>query len=334
MLQLRNDTGLAAAVFASPDIRGVDSLYTVVKGTFDLSRGLALAEEQAPVAMMDEYHGEPGQSSIRVAADIALVKPATDVLLLGHAYAPGGRPAFYTDVSLVVGPVHKVVRVFGDRTWMSSGVGYSISTPEPFERVPLVWERAYGGTDATGDVPAAEPRNPVGAGFRARDDGTLDGLPLPNLEDPYDPITSWKQRPAPAGFAPVAPHWEPRRSFAGTYDAAWQEKRAPYLPQDFDVRFFQVAPPGLVAPGYLQGGEPVEVRGATPDGLLSFRLPQVSVETTYVVDGSRVVRPAPLDTVIIEPDAQRVILVWRSSLDCDRKLLRVRQIEVALHEAA
>lgn len=328
MLQFRNQTGFAGTVFVSPDPDGVDTLYTVVKGTFDLENGLSPAAEQVPVVLAAEHYGDPAASSIRVPSDVSLIKPGTDVLLLGHAYGPGGRPTTYVDVTLMVGPVQRVVRVFGDRFWVASAAGAYASPPEPFERMPLVWERAFGGTDRVGSEVHGDPRNPVGTGYRAPDSEIpLDGFRLPNLEDPYEPITSWKQRPAPACFAPVAPQWEPRRSYAGTYDERWQRERAPYLPVDFDARFFQLAPPGLVVPGYLRGGEPVEVLGATPEGRLSFRLPALRIEVAHVVAGEWHVRPANLDTVIIEPDDGRLILVWRTGFACDKSLLRIEAVE-------
>jgi hypothetical protein len=111
-------------------------------------------------------------------------------------------------------------------------------------------------------------------------------------------------------------------------------RRSPYLPLDFDRRFFQVAPPGLVAPAYLRGGEAVEVRGATPSGLLRFQLPLASVRVTFMLDDAPQVRPADLDTVLIEPDAGRVVLVWRSALRCDKKTLRVREVAVATEARA
>jgi hypothetical protein len=333
MLQLVNPSGLAATLFAAPDPRGIDSLYTVVKGTFALdrldARGVpARADQQLPPVLADEHHGRPGESSIRAPSDVALVKPATDVLLMGSAYAPGGRAVTWMDVTLAAGPLHKTVRVFGDRVWRD-GTTVTATAPRPFERMPLVWERAYGGVDRAGAEPRGEPRNPVGAGFRAPDgEKPLEGLPLPNLEDPADPVRDWKDTPAPAAFAPVAPHWLPRRSFAGTYDEAWQSGRAPYLPTDFDPRFFQLAPPGLVAPGYLQGGEVVDVTGVTPQGRLRFCLPTLRVQVEYAVNGGTETPPVNLDTVLVEPDEGRVVLVWRTVLACDKKLLKVREITV------
>ena len=181
----------------------------------------------------------------------------------------------------------------------------------------------------------AEARNPVGLGYRISDsERPLDGLALPNLEDPTAPIRAWKDRPPPACLAPIAPHWEPRRSFAGTYDQLWQQGRAPFLPADFDSRFLQLALPELVAQGYLRGGEPVEVRGATPSGTLRFELPKARVQVTYLLDRAPEVRPAELDTVLIEPDLGRIILVWRSLLTCDKRALRVREVRAELARAA
>jgi hypothetical protein len=336
MLQFRNDTGLEGTIFLSPDPDGVDTVYAVVKGTFALGGlaewGEALpAAEQLPVAMAPVHHGEPDASSIRVPSDVGLEKPGTDVLLVGHAYAPGAWPVEQADVALAAGPVRRHVRVLGDRVW-SGAAGETIPRPAPFERLPLVWERAFGGTDVVDGTPQGELRNPVGTGFRAPDgDRPPDGVRLPNLEDPAHPILSPKDRPPPACFAPVAAHWEPRRSFAGTYDDAWQRERAPYLPTDFDPRFFQLAPPELVVPGFLQGGDPVEVLGARPGGHpLRFRLPAVRVTVAYALDAGTEARTANLDTVLVEPDEMRVVVTWRAALPCDKRALRVREVRATV----
>lgn len=326
MLQLRNHTGLAAAAYAAPDARGIETLFTVLKGTFDLRRmddsGVpALAAQQLEVAMADAHHGDPETSSIRVPSDFGLGKPGTDVLLAGTARAPEGRPVEWMDVSLAAGPVRKVVRVFGDRAW-DAAAGRT-TPPCPFLAMPLVWERAFGG----GDGPEVEARNPVGRGFVAPGTGSPpDGFVLPNLEDPVHRLAAWGDAPPPAAFAPVAPHWLPRRAWAGTYDDAWRAARAPYLPDDFDARFFQLAPEGLHAPGGLSGGEPVAVHGATPDGSLRFVLPRLALDVAYRLDDRTQAPPARLETVLIEPDDHRLVMVWRAALPCDKRLLRVREI--------
>ena len=56
-------------------------------------------------------------SSYKYEPEVALCKPATDVVLIGHAQPPGGG-ATQVDVGIKVGPVQKVARVFGDRFWV------------------------------------------------------------------------------------------------------------------------------------------------------------------------------------------------------------------------
>src|SRR5215213_3609006 len=105
MLQFKNSTPFKGAIMLMPDADGIDSLFTVVKATFTLEERPVPAEQQQPVAVEQEFYGEPDQSSIKTACDVSLIKPGTDVLLTGKAYAPRGRPATWMDVSLAVGPL-------------------------------------------------------------------------------------------------------------------------------------------------------------------------------------------------------------------------------------
>jgi hypothetical protein len=314
-----------------PDADGIDTLYAIVKGTFAIAADVRIADEQVPVAIEPKYYGDPSSSSLAVASDLSLMKPSTDVLVIGHACAPRGRPARMVDVGVGVSSIHHVIRVLGDRVWVKSGPDYAPTQPETFELMPLVWERAFGGRDVAESGPREEARNPAGTGYRASDGQTpIEGTPLPNLEDPRDPIMSWKQHPSPVCFAPIAANWEPRRSYAGTYDEQWQQERSPYLPADFDPRFLQVAPPSLVTPQPLEGGEIVELIGVHPDGPLQFPLPTVRPHVRVNLNGTREERPVMLDTVIIEPTAARLQLVWRSSMVCDKKALKIREVEATL----
>jgi hypothetical protein len=156
------------------------------------------------------------------------------------------------------------------------------------------------------------------------------GQPVPNLEDPSMPLTRAGGSSRPACFAPVAAAWLPRRQYAGTYDGEWQRKRAPYLPLDFNSRFFACAAPELTFDRFLQGSEPVEVHGATPDAPLSFTIPAARFRIEVKVGGA-IERPvANFETVLIEPDENRLCLTWRASLPCDRKALKVEKVKVTL----
>jgi hypothetical protein len=327
VLQLENRTPFKATIAVLPDRAGIDTLYVVIKATATLRPTLSLSEEQVPPAMADEYYGDPAASSLRTASDMHLGKPGTDVLLVGSAWAPDRRPVTGLQVEMSVADRRKTVQVTGNRVWRDGRP----SSPRPFESMPLVWERAFGGWHRSGEKVLAEERNPVGCGFAGgRTAAEMEGLAVPNLEDPQAPIQQLGQIQAPACLAPIAPSWLPRRRYAGTYDDAWQRSRAPYLPDDFDPRYFQCAAPEFVFDRYLQGGEPVEVSGVTPDGPLAFAVPHTRVVVAVTVAGALEEPPVNLETISIEPDANRLCLTWRASVPCDRKTLKVEKIVVSL----
>lgn len=330
MLQLSNTTPFRAGIDVFPDRRGVDTLHIAVKATFRLGASLTIAEEQAPLHPADVYWGEPGRSSVRYPGDRHLLKPSTDVLLVGQAHAPRGKPTRELLVEVEVAGLHKVVRVVGDRAW--AGGGTRATAPVPFLAMPLVYERAFGGCSAPDEDPGEEPRNPVGRGFRGASDRDIDGTPLPNLEDPRSSVLDVGDRAAPACFAPIAPAWSPRRAYAGTYDEAWRSRRAPYLPADFDPRFFHTAPAELVAPGHLQGGEPVRVVNAAPDGPLHTTLPTCALAIEVQIAGVRTPLRPNLETVLIEPDDWRLCMVWRAALACDKQALLIERVAIRLDE--
>ena len=46
----------------------------------------------------------------------------------------------------------------------------------------------------------------------------------------------------PMGFGRPRADWTPRLTYAGTYDQTWIDDVFPFLPADFDVRYYQAAP--------------------------------------------------------------------------------------------
>ncbi len=334
MLEIRNDTPFVVALVPGLDPEGLESATLVVKGTFALGGRAGepgLAGKQAPVALADTHvSDDDAGSSLRVASEATPAKPATDVALVGHAVSPRGAvPSL--DVELHAGPVSKVVRVFGDRCWESRLGMKHASRPEPFERMPLVYERAFGGADVTDPDPAKhafEERNPVGRGFSLGRGAALRDLPLPNLEDPRDLISSPRDRPAPAAFGFVSPGWMPRRALAGTYDDAWQRDRCPFLPADFDPRFYQAAHPDLVCPGHLAGGERVRAVNVRAGGDLDFAVPRRRIEVAVEIRGRETRQAAVLDTLLIEPDDERLVCTWKATFPCPRSFLYIERVSV------
>ena len=326
MLQLSNHTPFKAAFAKLCNASGVDTLYLVVSATFELTPHLALAEQQLAPILSDEYNGEPGASSLRHAAELHLGKPGTDVIVVGHARTPAGKRVSELHVGVRVGPHEKLVQVFGDRTWR----GLEPSKPAPFVEMPLLYERAFGGSIRDQEsLVQTEERNPVGVGLGiARGRGAF-GDPLPNIEDPRQ-LLGEGSAPSPAGLGCIAPHWLPRRSFAGTYDERWQRTRAPYVPEDFDARFFQCASDGLRLSKYLSGGEPLVVLGMSERGPIHSALPRCRLEATFELRGQRNAAPVQLQTVVLEPDDNRMRLTFHTQFVCDKLALEVDRVELRL----
>lgn len=315
--EIDNRTPFEVAPLFITDENGRPIVVPIVKATFDVSTEgrLTLGATQEPVDFKGKLYGEPGTSSPRFEPDGAFIKLATDCVLLGHAVSR--HPATQMDVSVRIGPVGKVLRVTGNRWWVDGGVSLTMTAPEPFHLMPLVYERAFGGWDRTPEKEEHheyESRNPIGVGFVGKRGVPLAGAPLPNVEDPYQMLTSPTGRVRPIGVGFVGIEWQPRVELAGTYDEAWKKNRAPLLPKDFDRRFFNAASEGMIAPGFLRGDEWVQTVGVTAEGTWEFRLPAIDPPTVTVAMPATgdVTLPTNLDTVVVDADARRVILTWRA----------------------
>src|SRR5439155_2428396 len=332
MWALDNRTPFAAERTWVRDRDGAEVWLVAVKGTFNISSdgNTHVDEKQAEVQLAPKYSGEPGKSSLLYDSDLPRTKVTTDIILNGHAYAPRGEPTKSVRVSFRVGDLTKSLQVTGDRVWKGFGPFVWRSSCHPFIKMPITYERAFGGMELKSKNPKRhkwDRRNPVGTGF-ARSRSRLIGQRVPNIHALGSGLFHWLRKPRPAGFGVVAGHWVPRVKLAGTCDEKWEAERAPLLPEDFDDRFYQCAPPDQRTARFLKGGEEVQLTNLTPGGSLSFRLPRVVLgfETDF---GREPVRHrANLHTVILEPDVPRVILVWHTALPCHPKVTKLRKTRI------
>ncbi len=334
MLDVENKTSFQTALVSAVDQNGVEYAVVVIKATYEISdkrRRLVVANKQVPICYADEYYGDSSDSSIRYPSDICMRKNASDIALLG--FARSDRPVESLDVILQVGKIRKTVRVFGRRRWMKFLGIWKPTHPKPFTAMSLRYESAYGGIDQSHVDPnkhAVEIRNPVGMGFfvtAQKNEDTRD-LWLPHLEDPNALISGIRDRPKPAGFGFIAPSWWPRSRYVGTFDRSWQEHVCPQLPADFNDRFFNCAHPDLVYPGFLRGGELVRVENASRQKCIELKLPKEKLMITMKVKGKQSTHLPGLDTVIIEPDENRLVLVWRATIATQRCFLYICGVKI------
>ena len=334
-MEIINKTRMPADVTVHTEIDGREALVVVVKGTFQIpgdATAIRLYDEQQPLVMSDVFYGEPGKSAPRYEVDFAPRKIRCDVLLNAAAHAPGGRPATRVTAGVRIGSWSKSFDVVGDRCWLSGVSGLTRSLTAPFTAMPITYDRAFGGTDdkhPDASHHAAFMANPVGRGFHKQTASKyIDGTPLPNTEETGNPVTGFDGNYRPMSFGPIGRHWHPRVAYAGTYDQYWIDNVFPFLPSDFDDRYFQAAPPDQQLPKPL-GEQRVILLNLTPDGRREFVIPAIAAPiVVFPKRGGREDLTGDLDTVVIEPDDDRVTLTWRAIRPLKRSVFEIAQVFV------
>jgi hypothetical protein len=326
---ITNLTNFAIGHLAWKDKSGSGRVVCVVKASYGWNdRGVAtVLASTDPLLEADEYADEPATSGLLQAAELGPPKQRIDVLLSGELVFPA--PTTEATATLEVGRrLRKTVSVLGDRTWLP-GVNKDVvpSRPKPVTRVPIAWEKSFGGTDPK-DPATVDRRNPVGSGIR-KDPADLVGQPAPSFEDPAKRVRSWKDRPNPQGFGPVAPHWLPRAKLAGTFDERWQEERKPLLPEDFDPAYFNVAPADQQLDKFVPGEE-VRLTSMTLPGRDRFFMPDLNVPVLFVAEKMVLETAVEVDTITIFPARRQFSLVARASFSPRPTILSLRQIVVGV----
>ena len=318
-MEFINATRMAAGYTIALDVSGRELLVIAIKGTFRIpdEQGamLHLHDVQLPLTTSDEFFGEPGLSAPKCEVDFAARKHHCDVLLNASAHAPGGRPATRVTVGARIGSWFKSFDVVGDRHWESSVTGIRRTPAIPFAMMPITYDRAFGGTDNKHPNPsrhAAFMANPIGRGFHketARE--YIDGTPLPNTGESGNEVTAFSGNYRPMSIGVIGRHWEPRAAYAGTYDQHWLDEVFPFLPADFDERYFQAAPLDQQLPKSV-GDQRVTLINLTPDGRRDFMIQNFQAPVhIFPRRGKREDLTAALDTILLEPDAGTVALTWR-----------------------
>jgi uncharacterized protein YjbI with pentapeptide repeats len=292
-------TSLTAAACGAARWRtaGASWVTVIVKATFDLVHGqLATLTTPREIVREDRYRERTG--SLEDASEMAPYLPSAGVLLAGHACAPGGRAAPTAAARLAIVRerplLDKTVHVFGDR---APGATHA----QPFVKMPLVYERAYGG--------AGTPENPAGVGSA----GT--GA-QPNVLDTRSP-----QRPA--GFGPISRYWPARKRLLGGGDERGLLASDPAIPERFDWRYFHAAPPDQQIE-LLRGDEWIVLDGLHPTlPRVQSRLPSAVGRARWHVATPSGIGPAQAielaaDTLVIDADRLICSVVWRGRFPLTR----------------
>jgi hypothetical protein len=196
--------------------------------------------------------------------------------------------------------------------------------PYPFTRMEFCYDTAFGGPDRCDPddpTPPVFDQNPVGMGFAATSDfAKLAGQPVPNTEEIDRPITSPFEPYNPMALGPLGRGWPLRRKYTGTYDQNWIDNVFPFLPQDFDERYYQMASEDQQI-DLPQTGTEVVILGMTPNGRESFRLPETGLPIRIFRRRETVlentVRP---DTLYFDTEARQFTMTWRVEVPIKRDI--------------
>ena len=142
--------------------------------------------------------------------------------------------------------------------------------------MPISYDPAFGGADRNSEDEAEHDAylpNPVGRGWHKHlKNDWVDGKPLPNTEELGRPVSFPSDKYQPMAFGPLGRGWPQRARYAGTYDQQWLDDVFPFLPPDFDERYYQAAPEDQQMP-LPKGPMEVVLSGFTADGVRQFMLP-------------------------------------------------------------
>ena len=240
--------------------------------------------------------------------DAGMPKPHAEVLMTGDACAPAGRTVRSLPVRLELGPIAKALVVFGRRWWCYGPDGPVMTEPQPFERVPLGWNNAYGGPGFH--------ENPLGKGAGAKGAirlGKRVELPMVEVSDAL--ITDIEHRPSAGGFGPRAEDAPSRLKHAGEYDDAWLRDDFPGPGRGFDWRYWNVACPDQQTESAFRGDEPFRITSMHPEHTdLRGCLPGFRVRVFASRRGAIEELAIRSDTVWLFPNALMGIVLFRGGV--------------------
>lgn len=308
------------SVSAIPGYDAARAGMLVAKATYRVVDGAAVLETQEPAPILTKDKPTPLGDLPR--DDTLRADPAFEVILLGQAYAAGGKPCPTRSVSLSVGAARRELLITGDRRWEKSLFGTRLSQPKPFTTMPLTWAQAFGGQtaieiDRESFVDVCDVRNAAGKGFdpepHAKGMGAKLKSPkpyprfdptrlLPNVEHPHLAIREWKDSPDPACWATVP------------MTSSIHGLRIPVEPSTPKAGpgLFHRAHPDWVLPRLPPASTTVTAEGVTPEGRWSFALPALQVWLDIVAEGKEQQVQAMPQMLVLLPEERTFHLIFRA----------------------
>jgi len=237
-------------------------------------------------------------------SDELLYRGGVDVLVLGSARAPKGRPTTRVDVEARIGPTWRGrVTVLGDRVWREGRDGPVAGPPAAFTEIPLTLKHAFGGKDEWDGLDVPFTDNPDGRGFFLEEERALGQL-LPNIVDPAQPIQRWDERPEPVGTQIVPQGFGPQLRRSVVFD----EQTG--MLKEVRPTFYNNAFPQMIAPA-AKPGDRVSVTGVAEAGPVAFQLPPCDLLVRIGIGAHHYEFEPAIEQIGVEPDRMRAFVSYR-----------------------
>lgn len=298
----------------------------VVKAGFrwdDEGAVTALDAADYEVEPVDRFYNDDADSqSVEASADAVPFKQGFEWLLVGTAHSNARakgvevKVEMFTDTEATI--TRKQLLVIGERQWEKSLLGWQPSQPKGFTACALRYEFAFGGAHAE-NPDERFPENPVGVGFGANKTNPL----MPRMEQ-LPLLSKPTQTTVPAGFGPIAMHWQPRFEQWQALDAeAALLGGCPYG-RNVAANLYNAAPADQQLTQPIPAGSVIQLTGLHPSLVQRFTMPclqpQVMLNEQHL--------GLTCDTLIINADLQQFYLVYRLALEVPVDALLSMQLEL------
>ncbi|QOG11535.1 DUF2169 family type VI secretion system accessory protein [Arcobacter sp. FWKO B] len=295
---------------------------------------LKLDKNQGDLFDKDIFFDDSNEKELRYSTDYIPFKPMADIIINANSYSKIALPMWSCGVKVFSQSnkmiLEKNLIVSGQRNWIKKPiVGWELENPTKCDKVPLRYSLAYGG-EITKDeeIISSYPYNPIGIGLVDKNHPShiikapqIYEAKLPiNPDVPYE-ILSYE------GFGNIDRSWEDRFVFGGTYDDNWIKNQSPFLPLDFDYRFYQTSHPDMRLKEYIQPFTTVVLENLLPNASIAkIIIPPYTPISKTTTNTQENISSMNLDTLLIDIDSQNpndwcIYLSYRSRIKFDEDVI-------------
>jgi len=313
-MNFQNYTPFAAQTWECVNNKNQNSVVGLARVKYDLKRvdeyhcDLVLSKDQGELFDTDIYYDKVGESSVRYESDFVDYKAYTDVIVNANAICPikQGSTMWECCVKIYDNEDKQIVNypllVKSEKLYHKAGIIWTPTLREKAFNVPIIYEKAYGGTIVQKDINEEDDEyiyyskyNPVGCGVKKIKDPKeyINSVQISNLDE--------KPQKNPAGYGFIAKNWQNRLDFIAKYDEKWLEEQHPLPPKDFNYDYNQAANQKLILVDYAKAGYKFELQNLKINQKdFYFEIPELELITVVKTDLKDSYQSMNIDTIIVD----------------------------------